>query len=141
MRPRPLLVASARPARFQRGLHPVAPASFFAAAVGMAALSRPADISVFTQRHGCHPVRGSPVLLRPGWDHLHTRFSTTGVRTDISHIRGPITGWSSMRERCCCVSGGISPERCARGPRVGRASRSPCTEVSISSSATGRARP
>jgi hypothetical protein len=33
------------------------------------------------------------------------------------------------------VSGGISPGRCGRGPRVGRASRSLRTEVSISSSA------
>jgi hypothetical protein len=35
------------------------------------ALSRPADISVSTQRHGCHPVRGCPVTHRLGWDQLH----------------------------------------------------------------------
>jgi hypothetical protein len=64
---------------------------------------RPADISISIQRHGCHPVCGCPVTLRLGWDLLHTCSHYAGVRIDRSHGRGPITGWSSMRERCCCV--------------------------------------
>jgi hypothetical protein len=86
------------------------------------------------------PVRGCPVTLRHGWEQLRTRVSTTCVRNNLSHIRGPITAClvSSKRERRCCMSAASSPERRARGPRVGRASRSPCTEVSISSSANGR---
>jgi hypothetical protein len=73
--------------------------------------------------HGCLAV-----TLRHGWDQLHTRVSTTGVRKSLSRTRGPIIAClvSSMRERCCCISAASSPERCARGPRVGRASRSPC---------------
>jgi hypothetical protein len=74
-----------------------------------------------------------------GWEQLHIRVSTTGVRNNLSHNVAPsLPAWSSKRERCCCMSAASSPERRARGQRVGRASRSPCAEVSISSSANGR---
>jgi hypothetical protein len=87
------------------------------------------------------PVRGCPVTLRHGWEQFHTRVSTTCVRNNLimshtwpHHCLPGVAQARTMR----CISTASSPERRARGPRVGRASRSPCAEVSISSSANGR---
>jgi hypothetical protein len=47
----------------------------------------------------------------------------------LTYVVPSLPAWSSMREQCCCISAASSPERRARGPRVGRASRSPCAEA------------
>jgi hypothetical protein len=137
MRPRPLLVASARPVRFRRGLHPVAPACFFCRSRRDGALRRPADISVFTQRHECHLVRGCLVTLRPGWDHRHTRaFYYRRPHRHISHAC-PHHWLVVPCANDAAVSAAASRPDVARVVRVSVAprSRSPRTEVSISSSA------
>jgi hypothetical protein len=135
MRPRPLLVASARPVRFQRGLHPIAPACFFCRSRRDGALRRPADISVFTQRHGCHPFATalSPSVLA-GTTVTHVLLLPASAPTYLIYVSPSLAG-RPCANGAAESSGGISPGRCARGPRVGRASRSLRTEVSISSSA------
>jgi hypothetical protein len=98
------------------------------------ALSRPAEFSVSTQRHGCHPFTATLA----GSIFKHVFPLPVSATTYLTYVAPSLPAWSSKRERCCCMSAASSPERRARGPRVGRASRSPCTEVSISSSANGR---
>jgi hypothetical protein len=68
------------------------------------------------------PVHGRPVTLRHGWEQLHTRVSTTGVRNKLSHIRGPITAYLVVQARTMLlyVSGQV-----ARTSRVVRVSVAP----------------
>jgi transposase-like protein len=92
--------------------------------------------SISTQRYGCHPFTAtlSPSVMA-GSRFTHAFPLPASATTYVTYVAPSLPAWSSMRKRCCCINGIIiktasSPERRVRGPRVGCASRSPCTEDS-----------
>jgi hypothetical protein len=56
------------------------------------------------------PVHGCPVTLCHGWDQLHTRVSTTGVRKSLSRTRDPhcLPGVVHGRTMLLCFSGQLA---------------------------------